>query len=335
MTVENRRLTGPWSDRPQQREAGRLRAAGPRLGRATPPVGGPPGALKCRAMATGKPLLPADRRSPARPDGRAIHKAARAGQKGAKQRALSSERKAQLLALADDYASAVDVPVAMIAAEARELQDALAKYGPTILARSRLPESLITDLPLRLEALLVSESLWRSHHDATLPEGKRALKKEASALRAASVAAFRHFLPRDKALQAEIEAISQGSSLPALVDGLRRLSPLLAAHAASLARALLPPDAAARALHLAERLQTSSSEQRIDRPTAEEARQLRNRAYWHLRACMDEIRACGRYAYPDSAAMRRLFRGTSSRRKLGIRAPNPARTPPGPPPRSR
>jgi hypothetical protein len=322
-------------------------------------------------MATGKPLLPAVRRSPARPEGRATTRAARAdrgpgkrskgtqdtgglqtaspeggesragghppeaGQKGAKLRALSPETKAQLLALPDDHASAVDVSVASIAAEARELQDTLGKYGPTILARSRLSESLITDLPLRLEALLVSESLWRSHHDATLPEAKRALRKEASALRAASLAAFRHFLPRDKALQAEIEDIAQGTSLPALVDDLRRLSPLLAAHAASLTRALLPPDAAARASSLAERLQTGSSGQRTERPPAEEARLLRNRAYWHLRACMDEIRACGRYAYPDSAAMRRLFRGTSSRRKLGIRAPHPARTTPVTPPRSR
>jgi hypothetical protein len=235
--------------------------------------------------------------------------------------ALGPETQAQLLALTADYASPTDAPVKTITHEARELQDVITKFGPTILARSRLSEALVADLPRRLETLHASESLWRAHHDAALLEETRHLRKEASTLRAAAVLALRHFLPHDRALQAEIDDLAEGPGLPALLDALRRLSPLLDAHAAPLAKAQLPPGAATRASELAELIQSAASGRLADGPTAEEARLLRNRAYWWLRACMDEIRECGRYAYPRSAAMQKLFQGTSSRRKQATRKP--------------
>jgi hypothetical protein len=245
---------------------------------------------------------------------------------------ITAERRAQLLALPDDYAASIDVAVKTITYEARELQDYLKKYGVTILSRSRLDPALVEDLPARIEDLFVTESLWRGVRLAALPEEQHEHEVEGAALRAAALSAFRHFLPRDKPLQAEIEDIAQGSGIPDLIDDLLRLAPLLTARAPDLAKAQLPPNAAARALQLAELIQTSTSEKHVDSPADEATKHLRNRAYWWLRAALDEIRECGRYAYERSSAMQKLFQGTNSRRRVVVRKPRPARPAPATPP---
>ena len=132
------------------------------------------------------------------------------------------------------------------------------------------------------------------------------------------------FAANDATVQKRVDAIQEGTGLADTVDDLTRLAELMSEQATVLKKADLPKNAAARAKELAGLLPMEAASQASDEQ-ASELISLRNRAFWHLRDAMDEIRAAGRYAFRAEPRLVVRFRGTrtpgSRRAKAPVESP--------------
>ena len=232
-----------------------------------------------------------------------------------------------MLALGERYEANINIPVATVVLEARELEGLVARLGKKILAASRLDEALIEGLAGRIEALEAAEAAWGMHRTLMLPTGKKQLRTSAEELRSDAVAALRHFVSDNARVQAQLNRIVEGTDLADLIEDLKKLAPLVDTHASKLTRAQLPAKGGASLLAAAKALEAASQEAASARAGSDEARTslaLRNRAYWWLREAIDEIRECGRHAFRKNADQARLFRSSYSRKN------NKRVTPPAP-----
>jgi hypothetical protein len=245
----------------------------------------------------------------------------------AKEGKVSSTSSA-LLSLDASYEAPIDLPVALILQDAREMVGLLRKLGKRILERSRLDGSLLEELPARATALDKAELAWASARKIQLPTLRKKLRKQAEELRSDTIAALRHFALQDTTTQAKLDRIVEGSGLADLIDDLKKLAPLVDRHRPLLGRSGLPEQAAEQLAGLASSLEEATENESAERAGNEEARQalaLRNRAYWHLREATDEIRECARYAFRNEPELARLFRSlnTTRRGKTTARSPTP------------
>ncbi len=234
-----------------------------------------------------------------------------------------------LLALDASYEAPIDLPVAVILQDARELQGLLKKLGQRILQRSRLDEAFLTDLPERIARLDAAELQWASVRKLQLPTQRKKLRKQAEELRSEAIVALRHFATQDATTQAKLNRIVEGSGLADLIDDLKKLTPLVKKHQEQLHRAALPEKADEQLASLASALEEATEDESAERVGTEESRQaiaLRNRAYWYLREATEEIRECARYAFRNEPELSKLFRSLSTMRrtKNNEKKPTPA-----------
>jgi hypothetical protein len=153
------------------------------------------------------------------------------------------------------------------------------------------------------------------------------LRAEAERVKRAAFAAFRYFLRDNAEVQARLDEIAEGSGDADLVDDCRRLGNLVEQHAAAIKKAKLGTRPAEALRKAAEALGDAAAEQAAT--TVEVATiELRNRAFWHLRAWLDEIRAAGRYVF--SAEPRRLvqYRATTTYARKRTRGKKASTIPP-------
>lgn len=250
---------------------------------------------------------------------KATAKAARAGKAlDAASPAKSELRKAKgveaLAALDESFASPIDCPVADLCHESRELEAVVAQMGEKIVAGSRLDAALCEALKPRRKLLEGTEQDWLAHRLSQSSSDRKDAQKKAEQLKKDLIAALRYFLHHDPAVQARVDDIIPGTGLADLIDDLSKLATLARENAASLRRADLPADAADQADLLAARLGDDEAARSV--VASDEGRNLmdlRNRAFWHLREAMDEIRAAGRYVFRNDPARLPLFRATSTR----------------------
>jgi len=234
-----------------------------------------------------------------------------------------------LLALDASYEAPIDLPVAVILQDAKEIQGLLKKLGKRLLERSRLDEALLADLPERAARLNAAELRWTSVRKLQLPTQRKKLRQQAEELRSDTIAALRHFTAEDATTQARLNRIVEGSGLADLIDDLKKLAPLVDKHQAQLRRATLPENTSGRLASLASALEEATEDESAERIGTDEARQalaLRNRAYWHLRGATDEIRECARYAFRNEPELSKLFRSLSTVRRGKISGQKPAPT---------
>ncbi|MCS6898235.1 MAG: hypothetical protein RMJ98_00675 [Myxococcales bacterium] len=235
----------------------------------------------------------------------------------------SAKKKAPEVELGEGYADPIDIPVADLCQEARELEVIVAKMGTKLVESSRLDPELCAALKPRRKLLEEREQEWLAHRLSS-SSGRKEMIQKAERLKKDIIAALRYFLHQDEAVQARVDNILPGTGLADLIDDLQKLATLLRENAAALARADLPKDAATRAEELAQTLGHDEVVRSL--VTSEESRRLqdrRNRAFWYLREAMDEIRAAGRYVFRNDPRRLALFRSSGTRARQRPRSTVP------------
>lgn len=213
-----------------------------------------------------------------------------------------------LRALPDSAAVRPDVAVSQVLGEARALEALLAKHGPDLERGAGLDRKVAADLGKRREALDLLESAWLTSRVVATPRSVGSVRDSAEQLKRDAFAAVRWWLREDEEVQRALDAIAEGSGDPDLIDDLRRLAALVDAHRPRLKKADLPKKAGEAMRTLADALADATATRPIDAEVAAQEN-LRNRAYWHLRGLMDEIRAAGRYVFREQPKRLAAFGG--------------------------
>ncbi|MCU0680973.1 MAG: hypothetical protein MUF34_01695 [Polyangiaceae bacterium] len=246
-----------------------------------------------------------------------------AGAKAGGKRRLALERR--LLALPEAYAAAPDYSVVTILHETRAIEAILQKYGKDLLSGTKLDRKTPAEIGARRLALEEAERDWVAARESESPRALTRLRQEAEGLVRDVAAALRYFLEHDATVQRRVGAIREGAGDADRIDDLKRCAELLELHADALKRADLPKKAPRRCRELADELAAASAERDAGRGGVLAAQELRNRAYWHLRELMDEVRAAGRYVFRHEPKRLTLFRASSTNARHASRPP-----PPGP-----
>ncbi|HEU4535417.1 MAG TPA: hypothetical protein VFS00_14915 [Polyangiaceae bacterium] len=247
---------------------------------------------------------------------------------GGGQRWAAIERR--LLALPEAYAAAPDYSVVTILHETRAIEAILQRYGKDLLSGTKLDRKTPAEIGARREALEAAERAWLAARESEAPRSVTLLRKEAEGLVRDVAAALRYFLEHDAGVQRRIGAVREGAGDADRIEDLRHCAELIEEHAEALRRADLPKSAARRCRELAQELAAAAAERDAGRGGALAAQALRNRAYWHLRELMDEIRAAGRYVFRHEPKRLTLFRASSTNARHASRPPPAPSTPPPP-----
>ncbi|HEU4410458.1 MAG TPA: hypothetical protein VFS43_34705 [Polyangiaceae bacterium] len=241
------------------------------------------------------------------------------GQRG-RLRAAAERR---LLELPAEYALPPDYSVVTVLHEARALEAILLRYGKDLLSGTKLDRKTPAELGARRKTLEEAEQARLAAREAQAPREVSRLRKESEGLVRDVTAAVRYFLEHDERAQRRVEAIREGASDADRIDDLKRCADLLERHAEALKKADLPRGAPAICRGLASELEGAATERSADAGDAARAQALRNRAYWHLREMMDEIRAAGRYVFRHEPKRLALFRSSSSNARRASHPPPP------------
>jgi C4-dicarboxylate-specific signal transduction histidine kinase len=223
------------------------------------------------------------------------------------------------------FARNPDVSVAQLLAEARDL--IAATRPPARAAKlvdgSRLEAGFSQRLDAARDVLDRAESMWSVRNASSLTRSLKQARAAAETLKKNALTSLRYFVPDDEDLHDDLDEIAVGTGDPDTIADLRKLAPLAAAHADALRKAVklgrLPakPDRAmiARATELEQAVEERTAGEHQEGEASDQAIALRNRAFWSLRAQLDEVRAAGRYVYSDDPRTLRHFRATNTRPK--------------------
>ncbi|SHF94614.1 hypothetical protein SAMN05444274_11453 [Mariniphaga anaerophila] len=207
-------------------------------------------------------------------------------------------RLSDIQAIPDEETREPGIPVDVFLQEAENLHywsldDAAA------LAVVGITTDTINDLPVRAGACREAQSIWnkdyRSQQEAQKQWAEQA--PEAYAFRDDLLASLRFAYRKDDALLSRVNAISEGSSHADMIQDLNDISVLgreypapLTAIGFDLAQLDL---AATRADELADLLAEANG----DKSDPNYSKTIRDKAYTHLKALVDEIREAGKYVF--------------------------------------
>ncbi|HEX4449194.1 MAG TPA: hypothetical protein VH044_20790 [Polyangiaceae bacterium] len=234
--------------------------------------------------------------------------------------ALSAKDEALLDGLDAAYADKPDLPVANILQEARELGATMDKLGSDLVKGSDLAKGAAKDLDARRARLDVAEAVWSATRSRGTPTVITAAREDGESQKRDAFEALRYYLRDEGEVQLRLDEIAQGSGDADLVDDLKKLADLLEESGPALANADLPKKAPDALRAAAEALSGLAADRAVD-PVSTKAQDLRNRAYWHLRHLMDEIRAAGRYVYRRDKKLVTAFRASLTRARARRRHP--------------
>lgn len=174
------------------------------------------------------------------------------------------------------------------------------------LAAAGLDLSLIDALLTRCDALREAGSRWNidrfSREDA-----QKAWEEQspaAYALRDKLVRDMRFVFRKDEALLARVVAIADGNGHVDMLQDLNDLATLGRGHLAALATVGVTETLLDQAAAMADELTTLLAQAAGERKEGNSARLLRDQAYTHLKAAVDEIRDHGQYVFWDNPVRR-------------------------------
>ena len=203
------------------------------------------------------------------------------------------------------FARNPDVSVAQLLAEARDL---LAATRPPARAAklvdgSRLEAGFSPRLDAARDVLDRAESMWSVRNASSLTRSLKQARAAAETLKKNALTSLRYFVPDDEDLHDDLDEIAVGTGDPDTIADLGRLP-------AKPDRAMI-----ARATELEQAVEERTAGEHQEGEASDQAIALRNRAFWSLRAQLDEVRAAGRYVYSDDPRTLRHFRATNTRPK--------------------
>lgn len=241
-----------------------------------------------------------------------------AGRGGGKRRRAVERRLRELPAA---YEAPPDASVVTALHEARALEVIVGKYGEALLSGTRLRRKTPAELGARRRALERAEAAWLAARESRATRAISRLRDESEGLVRDVSAAARYFLEHDEGVQRRVDAMREGVGDAERADDLERCAELLEGHAEALKKADLPKGASGLCRELSGELARAAAERRAGPDEGAAARALRNRAYWHLRELMDEIRAAGRYVFRHEPKRLVLFGPSAAEPRRGSHPP--------------
>lgn len=191
-----------------------------------------------------------------------------------------------------------NMPVAIAIQEAADLAE-WAKDDKDTLVKSGLDWTLVEDLPIRTDATRYAESVWSKESISQEEAAKLWSEKgpEGFALRDELVHHFFHGFHNNQELTMKVREIAEGGSNADMVQDLSDLAVLGNANMALLQNTLMDPADLERAAPLADELSDILARANGERNNPEKSKQVRDRAYTHMKQAVDEIRRIGQYAF--------------------------------------
>jgi hypothetical protein len=236
--------------------------------------------------------------------------------KSASSRAVSESSRELLRALPTEFAERPTFSVASLLDEARELDVTTKKLGAELVKGTRLDKNIRSELAARRALLDAAETEWIEARERSTPRNVVKLRAAAEKLKREAFAALRYFASDDPSTQVRLDEIAEGSGDVDLIDDVQKLSDLVGRHASSFS-STVPKNLGAQLAEAGRSLADATAERAVNTEAAV-AGDLRNRAYWHLRDLMDEIRAAGRYVFRNEPKILTLFRASSTRAKQPV-----------------
>jgi hypothetical protein len=211
---------------------------------------------------------------------------------------LITEKLNELNLLTDMETGKPTIPVSIAIQEAENLYDRCSKDKDE-LVRAGLDWKLAEDMPLRIDALKVSQAKWeaeyKSYQDCQA-EWKVAAP-EAFSLRDELVHHFYHALYNIPTEYAKVQRIAEGGSNADMIQDLIALSELGMKHSEKLQGIGLDlsllDTARSKSFELGKLLAKVNGASIDSSPVID----IRNKAYTHLKEAVDEIRRVGQYVY--------------------------------------
>lgn len=199
-----------------------------------------------------------------------------------------------------DQVFAPTIPTDVLVQEANNLAY-WAKQDRAALASVNFDTTLIDDLPVRAGACREAESIWltqRFTKEEALKEWKLKLPSVID-LRYTIERAMEYAFRKNPDLLVRLELIKDGSGNADLIQDLNDLQ-VLGRQYEDLLKAInfdmaLLDQAAKLAIEMADLLATATG----NKANLNQVKDIRDRAYTHLKEAMTEIRQCGQYVFAD------------------------------------
>ena len=185
------------------------------------------------------------------------------------------------------------------------------------LVHAGLPQKLITELPIRAEMLARAQSLWvvEQRQQELGRQAFRQRMDEAEHLRRELKADFREAFRKHPNLNAKVTQMTSGRSQSGLIQNLSDLSVLGAANIPLLKAINFDPIKLKQATAWPDELAMLLAKMTHTKLSKNEVKQIRDRAYTHLKEAVDEIIAKGKFVFRHQPERRRGYKGVSHQRQ--------------------
>lgn len=217
--------------------------------------------------------------------------------------------KDSLLAIPAELVKSPSIPVSVYIQEAED-QKVWADDDKEVLTGHGLDWAFAESIPALAGALREAQSIWARAYKSREDAEKEWIEKspEAFGMRDGLLSAFRYAFRKNDDLLSNVAVIAEGSNRDDMIQDLNDLAVLgrentglLEGINFDLARL---DTAATKADEMAELLAGAKGEAGHEN----EELDLRNRAYTKLKEAVDEVRACGKYAFAGNAARLKGYR---------------------------
>ncbi len=192
---------------------------------------------------------------------------------------------------------------------AMEDKDNLIKRGITL--------EQINDLHNGSEALLTAEAIWRHKLESTREYSKKWSTElpDALSLRDEAIVTFRYAFRKDDDLLASIEDINSGSTQPDLVSDLHELHLLGTKHINKLKAIGAEEEILSRLNDKGKSMADLLANITGERMKKDESKVIRDKAFTYLKNAIDEVRACGKFAFRKDLNRLKGYRSKYNRAK--------------------
>lgn len=225
----------------------------------------------------------------------------------------------ELEAIPTEKVQAPDIPVSTYLQEAEDL-NAWMQPDRALLVAHGQPEARLDNLPVRIGALRQAESEWNAAR-----HGKEAVQaecddraSEATKRLGQSIRHFRYAFRGRPDLLGRLPDAGEWMSRADRIQGLNDLAVLGAEHADLLRAAGYDPANLEELAAASDALAGVQAAARNERASGRGTKVMRDRAYTHLKAAVDEIRAAARFLFWDNEARLRGYRSDYARRRRSV-----------------
>ena len=201
-----------------------------------------------------------------------------------------------------------NIPVAVYIQEADKLYHWVQEDREALI-RAGISWDMVEDMPVRIGVLIVAEANFQARRQ---PWGgsQRELNNryaEAVDLKKSVLGSFRYAFQEHPALMKTVGEISMGRSRAALVQALNDLSVLGKGNLSLLGAIHFDVALLERAAGLSVELSKLVAAAVVERMRPNEAADIRNRAYTHLKEAVDAVRDCGRFVFSGNKERRKGY----------------------------